>query len=141
MRKGVSGVVTAVILVLIVLLLVGIVYSVVIPMVKKNIEYTEACSLDIIGQIEINSIGTCYDAGEKELKVSISVKDIEMEEMIIVVNTESGSNTFPEEPEKESGKTYIYENFLEEPTSISVFPIINGHQCNELDSLNNIPTC
>ena len=94
----------------------------------------------IFDSIEINSVGTCYDKNAEELRVSISVKDIEMEEMIIVVNSESGSNVFPEEPEKNSGRTYTYV-FTEEPKSISVFPIINGHECNELDSLNNIPNC
>ena len=138
-KKGVSAVISAIILIAIVLVVIGIVMVVVVPMVENKVKYAEACSPDILDKIEINSL-TCYDSGEKEVNVSINIEDVETDKILVVVDIEGESKSFEVEQKKNSGKVHFIPS-NRKPDSVRIAPIINGEQCNEIDSLYNIGEC
>lgn len=144
-RKGISGVITTIILVAIVLVLLGIIFSVIIPMVKKNIEHASACSPpDIIGKISLNKLNTCYDSSAKTMKVSIEIEDLEYDKILVYISTGGNSITkeiLKTEQAQNSGKTYSYTNINSKPDTIKLVPVIQGEQCDIIDSINEVATC
>jgi flagellin-like protein len=144
-KKGVSAVISAIILIAIVLVVVGIVMVVVVPMVEDRVNYTEACSPEILDKIEINSL-TCYKEGE--IKVYINIKDVETDKILVSVDIEGESKSFEVEQGKNSGIKHTRHlvdelrfSSAREPDAIRIAPIIDGEQCNEIDSLYNFREC
>ena len=150
-KKGISVVIGVLILIAMVFVLVAIVYSVVLPMVEDNLAYAEACSVNILDKIEINSMNTCYHKATRGINISINIRDIAMDELLISVSTdsESGSITLDdsEDIKPNSGRLHplkLEENFglsTGDAESIRIAPVINGKQCSEVDSLYSIPAC
>ena len=155
-KKGVSGVLTTVILIAIVLVLVGIVWAVIKPMIEKNMAHASACSpSDIIGKINLNKLNTCYKEIDdpqnpnlkiKTLYVSVEIEDLKYDKILVKVY--KGGNTKTQEIKNQaqnSGETHEYNvdtlGLDGKPDSIKLVPVINGEQCDVVDSISEIATC
>jgi len=148
-KKGISGVITTIILIAIVLVLVGIIYSVIIPMVRKNIEHATACSPDIIGKISLNKLNTCYEevvengvVTRRIMKVSVEIEDIDYDKILVYISKGGDSITKEiKDQAQNSGKTYLYSYTNAKPDTIKLVPVIKGEQCQVVDSINEVATC
>lgn len=163
-RKAVSGVVVMVVMIALVIAVAAIVFTTTKKTVEEKIEKTQACGLEIIGKISINSKYVCYDEIKDEVVFSINRGEIELDKLIIAIETETKitqiemrdgqgeiiNNLYPfngnpgdliKLPAKNAGKTYIGTGFDEEIIGIKIVPVINGEQCEAADSLNEITPC
>ncbi len=165
-KKGISGVITAVIMIALVITATSIIWTIVNNLVKDKLEEAGSC-FDTFEKIEINNRYTCYDTDESETHVSIEVKDISLTAILISISDKEGnsksfklSDTALTEnylkdsggtyggqvlmPEKNSGKTYILNTDLlgiGYPSLIQVAPISGGKQCEVADTLAQIDDC
>lgn len=145
-RKGLSGVVTMVIIIGLVIVAAGILWTVVNSLVERNLGKAQYCPPEIIGKIEIAGAGTCYDKVNGIMKVSISTEDIETENIVIVISEGENSGSSEITQDKNSGKIHEI-NLINDlgftinlpdtnrPEEISVYPIIHGEKCSIVDSI------
>lgn len=158
-RKAVSGVVVMVVMIALVISIFAIVFATTKKTVEEKIKKSQACGPDIIGKLSINSEYVCYDSTTRDFVFSINRKDIELDKLIVAVETETeikqfelketeqnndllpfisgGSTTLPA---KNGGRTYNAKN-LNQAIGIEIVPVINGEQCEIADSLNEITPC
>ncbi len=158
-KKAVSGVVVMVVMIALVISISAIVFTLTKKTVEEKIEKSQACGLEIIGKLSINSEYVCYDSDKKNVTFSINREEIELDKLIVAVETETeikqfelkedepnddlipfisgGSTTLPA---KNGGKTYIGK-IDNEVIGIKIIPVINGEQCEVADSLNEITPC
>ena len=164
-KKGLSAIVATLILVALVMVIVAIVWSVVNNIVKGGVEESEAC-FGVFEKVSLNPRYTCYNSSSGEFRFSISIGDINVDEVLVGISAEGSSVTFkisktaseinnlvmyPSEssnitlPSKNAGLTYVLNmsgaGFSEAPDSISIAPVIKNIQCSESDSINEIESC
>ena len=161
-RRAVSGVVVMVVMIALVISISAIVFTLTKKTVEEKIKKSEACGPDIIGKLSINSEYVCYSSATKNFSFSINREDIELDKLIVAVETETEVVKFElkekEEiiphlypfngkpgdkvkiPAKNSGRTYIGAGF-DKVIGIQIIPVINGEQCEVSDSLNEITPC
>jgi len=164
-KKGIAPVVATVILIALVMVIVAAVWVVVNNLVKGGLEESEAC-FGIFEKVSLNSRYTCYNSSSNEFWFSISIDDIDVDEVLVGISAEGTSVSFrisktPSEidnlvmystrsssiilPSKNAGLTYILNmtgaGFSETPNSISIAPIINDIQCGVSDSMYGIDRC
>jgi len=164
-KKGLSGVVTAVLLIALTMAMIGTVWVVVRNLVNNQIESAGSC-LDIIGKVSINNDYTCYNSTSKELRLSIDIGDIGIDSLLVGVYgggmaktltltndtstipnlvTYPGRSTSVKLPGENAGLSYLFnlsaEGFSGAPDSIEIAPKIGGTQCDKSDSLNQIDDC
>ncbi len=164
-KKGVAPIVATVILIALVMVIVVAVWVVVNNLVKSGLEESEAC-FGILEKVSLNSRYTCYDSGSNEFWFSISIDDIDVDEILVGISAEGNSISFKISktsseidnlvmyptrssgiilPSKNAGLTYIFNiagaGFSETPNSISIAPIIAGIQCGVSDSMHGIDRC
>jgi len=160
-KRGISGVITAVIMIALVMATVIIVWGVVVPLIKNQLTETESC-FGVSGKVTINNMYTCYNSSSNNLQFSITIKDIDVDRVFVSVfamgetksyevnNTESivaGLGPYPSGsgsvklPGKNAGLTYIASGFSEKPDLIQIAPVVNGKQCEPTDSLSEIDDC
>ena len=143
-KKGLSGVVTMVIIIGLVIVAAGILWSVVTNLVETNLGKAQYCPPEIIGKIEIAGAGTCYNSTTGIMKLSISTEDIETEKINIAIVKGEKSESTEVIQEENSGK--IHEIDLTElftislpdttiPERISLYPTIHGEKCSIIDSI------
>jgi len=158
-KRGLSGVITTIILIALVLAAVAIVWVTVNNLLTDRLSAAESC-MNIFEKVEINDLYTCYD--DPNFQFSISIKDIIVDEVIVSVsgggatksytltNEEqsiSGLGPYPSGsgnvklPGKNSGSTYVSSDFSSTPDSIKVAPVIDGNQCEVSDSVVEIYSC
>ena len=159
-KSGLSGVVSAMIMIALVMAAGVIIWVFVNSLIGDRLEETESC-YQIYEKITINNDYTCYDFGEKEVWISIKVGDIDVDGILVGVSGEGSSSSFTllkdeisitgvndystgsnlvSVPEKNSGKTYVLK-FGTLPESIEIAPIVNGKQCDISDSVYEIYYC
>jgi flagellin-like protein len=100
-KKGLSGVVTAVILIGLTVAAVSIVWVFVSNLVNEELEDAESC-LGIYEKFEIRDTHTCYntevnDAGVKipsSLKISLSIGDVDIDEVLVSVVGKEETQSF-----------------------------------------------
>ena len=164
-KKGISDVITTVLLIALTLVMVSVVWVVINNIVKSRLTDSGTC-FETFGKISINKQYTCYNSSSKEFQFSISVGDIDLNEIIIQISgagASSGVNlnntsaavqyltSYPNRgaltslPSKNSGRTYLFNmtaaGFTGEPDSISIAPIIDGNQCDFSETLTEIDNC
>ena len=156
-KKGVSGVLTTIILVAMAIVLVGMVSYVIMPMVREKIGHATACSPDIIGKINLNRLNTCYEDDENpdthnsQIRINIETEDIDYDKIIVFVSKAGIIKNFEimeSEQGKNSGQTYskLLIDDLEFsddsiPSTIKLVPVINKEQCDVADYINEVATC
>ena len=163
--KGLSGIVTVVIMIALVLGVAAVVWTMVSNMVNDRLESSSSCS-GVFDKVTINGKYTCYNNSKKELSFSISQGDIELEGVLVSFSGEGISKSlelpadndnlraYPagsytagtlEIPGNNSGKTYIMNwsefGFIESPEEVRISPIINGNQCEVSDIIKDIENC
>jgi flagellin-like protein len=164
-KRGLSGVVTAVLLVLLAIALVAIVWTVVSNLIEKRLEETSC--LDTVGEVGFNHQYICYNSSSKELRFAISIGDIDIKMVSVSVSGDGSKKSFEilnesstvahlwpyggsdgdpvVLPGKGGGLSYYYNmsaaNFSERPDSIEIFPVIAGNTCAATDSIREIVDC
>ncbi|MEK6841939.1 MAG: archaellin/type IV pilin N-terminal domain-containing protein [Nanoarchaeota archaeon] len=164
-KKGLSEVVTVVLFLALAVVMVGVVWAVVNGLVKDKLSQAGSC-FDTSGKIMINNRYTCYNSTSKELQLSLSLGDIDVEEILVGI---SGSGTsisfklnngnsqisnlvsYPSRnvnvtlPKKNAGLTYLFNmtgaGFSGSPDSIRIAPIIGTEQCEAADSIEEVDDC
>lgn len=162
-RKALSSVVMMVIMIALVMAIAGVIFTLTRQTVEEEIDKTESCGLNIIDKLFINDLYVCYDSSEERMVFSINREDIEMDKILIALETETeiikyeienseenipGVYDYPNGltgspvslPGKNGGKTYFLD-ISEKPIQIQIAPIINDEQCDFIDSINNIVDC
>ncbi len=161
-KKGVSAVVATVIMIALVIAVVLIVWKMVFKIVKEETAGAESC-FGIFDKISINDYYTCYNYSSKELRLAISRKDIDIDELLISISDgEGNSQSFKissqplsepyirvssgevKLPGKNSGVSYFIDTAglgMGKPEVVKIAPIVNGKQCEVSDSLSKIDGC
>ncbi|MBR9702312.1 hypothetical protein GOV13_05325 [Candidatus Pacearchaeota archaeon] len=159
-RKGVSGVVTVVILVALVMTSVAIVWTVVNNMVEDKLGEAESC-FGNFEKITLNNRYTCYNSSSNETMFSINVGDIVVDEVIVLVYEGGATNSYTITdtittipnlenytggtsiilPDKNAGLTYIAKDYTSSPDYIEIVPVLNGKQCDVADRIPKIESC
>lgn len=150
-KKGLSAVVTTVLLVGISVALVGVILGIVKPFAENQLEESKRC-YDVLGSVNFNYQYTCYNVSNETMVVSISQEDVELDGMIFVFNEINGtsSESFTlnniegddyQIPGPESGQRYYFHGVEEKPSYIAVAPIAGGDSCDVSDETYNINTC
>jgi len=158
-KKGISAVVTAVIMIALVMTLAIIVWQVLTNLVEDSLAGTKSC-FNIVGKIEINDEYTCYNTTKPSVQFSIKMSDIDVDGIVVLISSAAESksftltnstNTDPDLfdytwgsltslPGKNNAKTY-HANNTNQPDSIEVSVIINDEQCPVSDSVTSIDDC
>ncbi|MBS3085830.1 hypothetical protein J4225_04055 [Candidatus Pacearchaeota archaeon] len=138
-KKGLSGVISVLILITLVVVAIGIIWTVINQMIKGNLEQAGTCS-DIFDKIKLNKVYTCWqnqsDGTYNDMtQVSINVENIEVEKFGVSIMSKGNSKGFElidgqsaifiknsgagtnfgnplELPGKNAGKTYIVDTSL-----------------------------
>lgn len=160
-KKGVSGVVTVVILVALSVALVAIVWTVIQNMVEGNLEQAESCAILFTEEVvRLNNEYTCENG--TNIYFSVGIGDVDVDAILIKIQGRTTSKTYKLNevssspnlklytgqdayaPGRNSDLTYnlsVVTDSLSPPYSIGVSPIINGHTCDEIDRIETINSC
>ncbi|GIU68669.1 MAG: hypothetical protein KatS3mg001_519 [Candidatus Pacearchaeota archaeon] len=162
-KRGISPVVGAVLIVALTVFIAAMVWLVVNNLVQSKTK-SSSC-FETFDKVKINQEFTCYNFASNEARVSIEIKDIQLDAVLVSILSEGNSKSFkilnksstiqgvvsyPDRnqqvslPAKNAGKTYIVNLTLfnlNNPDSISLAPIIGENQCDFSDSLEQIPPC
>jgi hypothetical protein len=165
-KKGLSAIITTMILIALSLAAVVMVWSFVSSMIKGQIKNSESCQGNY-DKVTLNDQYTCYEAagnGNYYLRFSISVGTVRPEKVIVAIaaanavksyeitNTTglvSGLTMYPSNstsivlPDKNGGLTYRTD-LVSSPgafDSIKIAPVFNGVQCDMSDSIVEISDC
>jgi len=162
-KKGLSGVITMVLLIGLTVVAVAIVGVVVRNMINNQVESSESC-FGNFNKVTINSLYTCYNNTDSTNKLLFSIKigDIDVDEVLVAISSAGatsslriknesstitdvtnypGGSSSIQLPNKNGGLTYIHSGFSSKPDKIEIAPIINGKQCGTSDSLSSIDIC
>jgi hypothetical protein len=161
-KRGISGIVAAVIMIALVMAIGGIVWAVISNLVTEQLEEAGSC-FDIFDKVSINNKYTCWnDTAGNEMLFSINVADAEIDKIVVSITgtgvtksytleqTEGAINgliTFPgrspdiKAPGINEGLTYITTEFSTNPDSITVYPVVGDKQCDVADTLTSIDSC
>jgi len=159
-KKGLSGIVTAVVLIALVIAATAIVWVFVRNLVEEKLEGSGSC-IDIFGKVSLNNRYTCYNSSSSEILFSISIGEIDVDEVLVSISGDGttksfkigneakpidGLTNYPDGspniklPGKNGGLTYIASD-SNQPDLIEIAPIIKGEQCGVSDSLSEIDNC
>jgi len=166
-KKGVSLVVSTLILVLLVMTATGVVWVSVKEIVKGKIEETESC-FGNFEKVTINNEYTCYNFSSGEFQFSINIGDADVSEVLVSVSGKGSAESFKINkegvreiflrehgsgknfgdtlylPDKNSGKTYVLNITATQigvPESVKLAPIIDENQCEVSDTLSTVDDC
>jgi len=161
-KKGLSQVVSTVILIALTIVLVGGTFTLVRNYVTKSLDDTSACN-NILEKISLNKDYTCFDSKTNSTLISISRNEFVLDSLLVSVAYEERGTTFylsdiptniqnltyygdlisteVQIPGNESGKTYCLSGTYPAPSRIEIAPKRSGKQCNIVDSIQDIPTC
>lgn len=162
-RKGLSQIVSTVLLILISVGLVAGIWGVVHTFVSNQMDSAKACKNTNLASI--NDIYTCYNQTNKYTVVSIGVGNTPISAMIVSVDYSGNSKSFKLEntskeiknfyyyvpgyginttavklPEVGSSRTFAI-TVTDQPDSIKIGAEVDGKLCGTSDSINNIPLC
>lgn len=164
-KKAVSEIVGTVILIGIVIVAAALVWVIVNSLVRGQIDSSKSC-FGLFEKVNLESRYTCYNTSSGELRFSISIGEVDIDELVVGVSAEGTGISFnikktasevddvvsyPDRnplialPGKNSGLTYILNmsgaGLSGVPDSIKISPIIEGEQCDVSDVLNEINPC
>ena len=92
-KRGLSTVISVMILVLLVLTLIAIVWAIVINLVEEGLEEAGSC-FGIFDQISINNKFTCYNGSSNEVHFSLEISDIDIDKVIVSLSSKNDSQVF-----------------------------------------------
>src|SRR3989344_7007422 len=91
-KKGLSEIVSVVLILALTVTLVGIVWAVVNNLVEDNL--SKSSCFETFGKISINNDFTCYNSSSNELQFSISIEDISLDAVLVAISAEGFSESF-----------------------------------------------
>ncbi len=163
-RKGLSAIVTTLILVALSMGAMVLIWTVINKMIQRQTGHTEAC-FGNYEKVTLNALYTCYTEigiDNYEVRFSLKIGDISNVEKVIVglssasavksyqiTNTEQlleGLAPYPagtgnvKLPEPNAGLSYVT-SMTSKPDLINIQPVINGETCEMSDSLSEIENC
>lgn len=144
-KRGVSGVISAVMLILITIVAIVALAGFVIPFVKQLQDNSDFSCMEIIGEVELDLSKSCYDSLNHEVKLRIKFGNVELDEIYVSLEDKSGglkrvdlvngeqisevnSGVAIILPGKGGRRTYVFD-YGEEYVGASVGAIINGEEC------------
>ena len=164
-RKGLSDVVTTVLMIALGVAMIAIVWVIVNGLVKSSLSSAGSC-VDTFDKVKINSRYTCYNSSSKEFQFSIDIRDISVDEVVVGISAGGSSvsfrlnngnsqinnlSTYPNHginvslPGKNAGLTYLFNmsgaGFSGKPDSIRLAPVMGTNQCEATSSLEEIDDC
>ena len=168
-KKGVSGVVTTVLLIVLVMAAVAIVWGIVQNTLNKQIDSSKSC-FGNFEKVTINPVYTCYNLvspGVYTVQFSLSIGDIEVDEVVVSVLSDGSTKGYTlitdetgvqvpglanydstgfgtdsiKLPGINGGETYIANGFTAEPDLIKIKPTLDGEPCGVSDTISGIETC
>ena len=160
-KKGMSGIVVAIVMIALALFLGAMVWGVVNNLVKGQIEKGSSC-FGIYDKISIERRYTCYDSEDNITRIQLRIGDLDVDSVLISIsgNTKSETFTLTNEyqtianlvnysggssvklPGKNSGITYNFSWGIESsPNLIRIAPTVNNNQCEIVDTLSGIDDC
>ncbi len=142
-KKGVSEVVSTVLIILISVVAVVIIASVILPMIRNQLTSSQQC-FGTVGQLMIVRELTCYNSSGS-LNVGVQ-NNREGDIKITGVKISYGAGTQSvTAPEAGAFKTYTIEDVASSPTMVQIAPLVSSSgknkTCDISDSLNSIPEC
>ncbi len=162
-KRGLSAVVSTLILVALAIATIAIVWFVVNNIVRENTDQSASC-FEALGKVKINDEYTCYNRNDNTLQISIDVEDADIEEIRISFSDIQSTKTIDvlsspqlidgvemyggeqsvKIPDKNSGLTYsinLTKFGVNGVDSAKVAPSVNGKSCEVSDELNRIDSC
>lgn len=170
-KKGLSTVVTTVILIALVVVAVGLIWFTINNLIKDRLDKAESCS-DIFDKITLNKVYTCWQNDSEQnyagkTQVSINVEDIEVDQILVSISSagnskgfelidqqsyvflkEAGASSGPISlVNRYQGKTYIvdtshgYFGFDQAPEVVKISPTVGGEQCGIVDTATEVEAC
>ena len=163
MKRGLSQVVSAMVIILLTIAAVAVVWTMINNNVVKKLDDSKNC-YGIFEEVTLNNDWTCFNRTSNKTQFLIKVEDIELDAVLVSIvngeNTESKSirikkentsienitflgetSNYVELPGKEAGRTYEYSGFDSKPSKISIAPIINGNICDATSRIENFEYC
>ncbi|MEM4325793.1 MAG: hypothetical protein QXU40_00635 [Candidatus Pacearchaeota archaeon] len=167
-KRGVSGVVTTLILIGLSILALLIIWASISDFIKKEVNKSEKC-FKVIDKVTLNKQKTCYNPITKQVHFFVEVGDVEIDGLLVGISSDKVGKSFVIRkegvridgvsmyngseliilPEKEGGLEYVYnteqinnentENFY--PRILQISPIIGQFQCDVSDTMNEIDVC
>lgn len=164
-KKGLSAVITTILLIGIAIILIAVVWVAVRQLVDTSLDSSKSC-FNVFDKVKINERYVCYNSTGNEVLFNIEIGNLDVEKVIVsfhvggfggvskkytltnsveeidgLLNYTRGSDIVL--PGKNGGLTYIANDsiFSEPPNSIELVPIINGEACGVTSSINNIINC
>jgi len=162
-KKGLSDVISTILLITLTIILVGVVWVVVGGILKEKTSASSSC-VNSFDKIKLNEEYTCYDGNTNTLQVSIDISEVNLNGVIFSISDSTKSKSFEivkeptnvdgvsaydsnpltSLPEADGGKTYIVSlSFfgITNPKEVRIAPKINNNQCEVSDSLNELKLC
>jgi len=163
-KKGISAIIATVILIALAVSAIAIVWVFVRGMVEEELGEAGAC-FEIYDKVTFNDRFTCYNATSNETVFSVSIGDVEVDEILVGISAEGTSKSFSirnetrienlamwpsrsedlKLPGKNEGLTYVLDmsgaQLTGSPRTIQISPVIKGTQCDVSDSMIQIESC
>lgn len=162
-KKALSNIIASVIMILLVVTSIIVVGTFVTNLVQDQIDESGSC-FETLDKVLIGDTQTCYDLINRELKIFIEMKDLEINEVLVSVSDNSFAKTFsiksePSEiefinnyshgtmislPPQKSGFAYYINTSsagLSKPTEIQIAPVVGKNTCEVTDKMTAIPLC
>ncbi len=167
-KKGLSGVITVVLMIALVMAAAAIVWGIVNSTLKDQIDSSKSC-FGNFDKVTINPIYTCYNRISNDVytvQFSISIGDIDVEEVLVSIASSGETKGYPiitdstepidrlgnyptpifgsdiiKLPGKKSGLTYVANGFTAKPDLIQIGLTLNGEYCGESASMSGIESC
>jgi hypothetical protein len=162
--KGLSQVVSTVLLILLSIVSIAVIWGVVNSFVENRLEGANSC-LEILDQVKISSDWTCYNSSSNQMLISIEINNADITSVIFGISSGEESSVFRilnesslvervqeyslkatgnysiSLPSREGGKTYIFDNITEIPEKITISAQVGKKQCGTSDYLENVYIC
>lgn len=158
-KKGLSQVVSSVVMILITIALIAGIWGFINEFVSDKLESASACK-DVFDKVSFNDIYTCYNVTSNSTLVSIKVGELDIDGILLSIGFGTDNRVFFLEnetkifndftmydgnvnvymPRKESTRTYLL-NIAIKPERIEVAPKVGKKQCDVVDLVENVPTC
>ena len=163
-KRGLSGIVTAVVMIGLVMVLTTIVWVSVNNLIQDQTSTAGSC-LNIFEDVALEGRFSCYDStsGSEFVQFSVKLGAIDVDEVLISVSSNAGGKSVRISndvqtitgltnyddtdsvslPSQDGGKTYKldWSDQSEVPNLIQIAPVIDGKQCEVSDSLQGIESC
>lgn len=160
-KKGLSTVISTLLILMLLMVITAIVWAFVNSTVKEKTSQASSC-FNLFDKVVLNNDYTCYNLSSNIVEFSIGIADLDVDGVVVGISSSSGSKSFtitntaqtiqglanyPDGstniilPAKNAGLTYIASGFSTEPDSIKIAPIVSGQQCDVTDTISNIATC